>query len=156
MSIFVLTLTVISMFSKACEYGIRASTYIALQSLEGNRVSLKKIAAEINSPVAFTAKILQQLSKSNIVNSVQGAQGGFEIDRTNINTIKLSEIVYAIDGNNVYVGCGLGLKECNANKPCPVHDKFVQIREDLRHMLENTSLYEMTAGLEVGLTYLKR
>ncbi len=144
------------MFSKACEYGIRASTYIALQSLEGKRVSLKKIAEEINSPVAFTAKILQQLSKNNIVTSVQGAQGGFEIDRTNINTIKLSEIVYAIDGDNVYVGCGLGLKECNANKPCPVHDKFVQIRDDLRYMLENTSLFEMTAGLEVGLTYLRR
>lgn len=144
------------MFSKACEYGIRASTYIALQSLEENRVSLKEIAKEIDSPVAFTAKILQELAKNNIVNSVQGATGGFEIDKRNIEKIKLSEIVYAIDGDKVYVGCGLGLKKCNANKPCPVHDKFVQIRDDLRHMLENTNLYEMTAGLEVGLTYLKR
>lgn len=144
------------MFSKACEYGIRASTYIALQSLEEKRVSLKEIAKEIDSPVAFTAKILQQLAKNNIVNSVQGATGGFEIDKRNIEKIKLSEIVYAIDGDKVYVGCGLGLKKCNANKPCPVHDKFVQIRDDLRYMLENTSLYEMTAGLEVGLTYLKR
>jgi Rrf2 family protein len=144
------------MFSKACEYGIRASTYIALQSLEEKRVSLKEIAKEIDSPVAFTAKILQQLAKNNIVDSVKGATGGFEIDKRNIEKIKLSEIVYAIDGDKVYMGCGLGLKKCNANKPCPVHDKFVQIREDLRHMLENTSLYEMTTGLEVGLTYLKR
>jgi len=143
------------MFSKACEYGIRASTYIALQSLEGKRVSLKEIAKEINSPVAFTAKILQQLSKNNIVESVKGAQGGFEIDKTNINTIKLIDIVYAIDGDNVYVGCVLGLEECKAAKPCPVHDKFVQIRDDLKHMLDNTSLFEMTAGLGVGLTYLK-
>ncbi len=144
------------MFSKACEYGIRASTYIALRSLEGRRVSLKEIAEEIDSPVAFTAKILQQLSKNQIVDSVKGAAGGFEIQRSGIDRIKLSEIVYAIDGDNVYMGCGLGLKKCNANKPCPVHDKFVQIRNDLRYMLENTSLYEMTAGLEIGLTYLKR
>ncbi len=143
------------MFSKACEYGIRASTYIALQSLEGKRVSLKGIATEINSPVAFTAKILQQLSKNNIVESVKGARGGFEIDRTNIDAIKLSDIVQAIDGDKVYVGCALGLEECNAEKPCPVHDKYAQIRDNLRYMLENTSLYDMTAGLGSGLTYLK-
>lgn len=144
------------MFSKACEYGIRASTYIALQSLEGKRVSLKEISREIDSPVAFTAKILQQLSRNQIVESVKGAWGGFEIEKSNIDKIKLSQIVYAIDGDKVYVGCGLGLNKCNANKPCPVHDKFVAIRNDLKNMLDNTSLYEMTAGLEVGLTFLKR
>lgn len=144
------------MFSKACEYGIRSATYIASQSLEGRRVSLKEIAEEIDSPVAFTAKILQLLSKNNIVDSVKGAYGGFEINRTKIDTLKLSEIVNAIDGNKIYVGCGLGLKECNAAKPCPVHYKFVAIRNDLRKMLENTSLFEMTTGLEMGLTYLKR
>jgi Rrf2 family protein len=144
------------MFSKACEYGIRASTYIALNSLEGTRVSLKEIAEKIDSPVAFTAKVLQQLTKSNIIDSVKGAAGGFEIEKGNISKIKLNEIVYAIDGNTVYAGCGLGLKQCNANEPCPVHDKFVQIRSDLKNMLENTSLYDMTMGLEEGLTYLRR
>ncbi|TLP80192.1 RrF2 family transcriptional regulator [Maribacter sp. ACAM166] len=144
------------MFSKACEYGIRSATYIALNSLEGRRVSLKEIAKEIDSPVAFTAKILQLLSKNNIVDSVKGAYGGFDINRTKIDKLMLSEIVNAIDGDKIYVGCGLGLKECNADKPCPVHEKFVGIRNDLRKMLENTSLYEMATGLEMGLTYLKR
>ncbi|CAM4105321.1 RrF2 family transcriptional regulator [Zobellia nedashkovskayae] len=144
------------MFSKACEYGIRASTYIALKSLEGTRVSLKEIAEKIDSPVAFTAKVLQQLSKNHIVESVKGASGGFQISKVNMNEIKLAQIVFAIDGNNVYEGCGLGLKKCNANEPCPVHDKFVQIRSDLKTMLENTSLYDMTIGLEKGLTALRR
>ena len=144
------------MFSKACEYGIRASMYIALQSLEGKRVSLKEIAEEIDSPVAFTAKILQQLSRNKIVDSVKGSAGGFQIEKEQIKKIKLSEIVYAIDGNNIYVDCGLGLKKCNANKPCPVHDKFVAIRDNLKNMLESASLQEMTEGLEVGTTYLKR
>jgi len=144
------------MFSKACEYGIRSATYIASQSLEGRRVSLKEIAEKIDSPVAFTAKILQLLSKNNIIESAKGAYGGFEINRTKIDEIKLSEIVNAIDGDTIYVGCGLGLKECDATKPCPVHNKFVAIRNDLRKMLKNTSLFEMTAGLEIGLTYLKR
>jgi Rrf2 family protein len=144
------------MFSKTCEYGIKSSIYVALKSLEGRRVSLKEIAGEIDSPVAFTAKILQLLSKNGIIDSVKGAHGGFEISKARIDSIKLSEIVKAIDGDRLYSGCGLGLKECNALKPCPVHDKFVEIRNDLRLMLENTSLFELTAGLEVGLTYLKR
>tara|TARA_R110002051_G_scaffold48308_2_gene95370 strand:- start:123871 stop:124305 length:435 start_codon:yes stop_codon:yes gene_type:complete len=144
------------MFSKACEYGVRASTYIALKSLEGTRVSLKEIAEKIDSPVAFTAKVLQQLTKNNIIDSVKGATGGFEIEKENISQIKLSQIVFAIDGNKVYSGCGLGLKQCNSNEPCPVHDKFVQIRSDLKNMLEDTSLYDMTMGLEEGLTYLRR
>ncbi|MCB0372432.1 MAG: Rrf2 family transcriptional regulator [Muricauda sp.] len=144
------------MFSKACEYGIRAAVYIALQSLEGRRVSVNEIAEEIDSPIAFTAKILQQLSRNKVIHSVKGPTGGFEIERTDMDNLKLNMIVKAIDGDQIYVGCGLGLKECNEDKPCPLHDKFVAIRTDLRHMLESTSLYELATGLEVGLTYLKR
>lgn len=144
------------MFSKACEYGIRAAVYIALQSLEGRRVSVTEIAEEIDSPVAFTAKILQQLNRNNIVNSVKGPTGGFEIEREDMDSVKLNMIVKAIDGDQIYVGCGLGLKECNAMQPCPLHDKFVDIRTNLKKMLQNTSLYELAMGLEVGLTYLKR
>lgn len=144
------------MFSKACEYGIKATIYIALQSLEEQRVSLKDIAKEINSPEAFTAKILQQLSKRNIINSMKGPTGGFLIEKNKIDQIKLSEIVSAIDGDAIYRGCGLGLEECNASQPCPLHEKFVVIRTHLKEMLERTSLYELATGLSVGLTYLKR
>jgi|TARA_R110000868_G_scaffold104633_1_gene288453 Rrf2 family transcriptional regulator, iron-sulfur cluster assembly transcription factor len=144
------------MFSKACEYGIKASIYIALQSLDGNRVSLKGIAEEIDSPEAFTAKILQQLVKNNIIDSVKGAMGGFQMEKNQISKIKLSQIVYAIDGDKVYTGCALGLNRCNDKKPCPVHDNFITIRNDLKKMLETTSLLTMTTGLDVGLTYLKR
>ena len=144
------------MFSKACEYGIKAAIYVAVQSLEDKRVSLKDIAKEIDSPVAFTAKILQQLVRNHVMSSVMGPTGGFQIEKGKIDEIKLSQIVDAIDGDAIYKGCGLGLKECNAAKPCPVHDKFAKVRDELKNMLENTSLYELATGLEVGLTYLKR
>lgn len=143
------------MFSKACEYGIKASTYIALQSLKEKRVSLKEIAEEIDSPIAFTAKILHKLAKSNILESVKGPAGGFQIPREKIDSIKFADIVYAIDGDAIYRGCALGFKECNALKPCPLHEKFVGIRDNLQSMLQNTSLYEVATGLEVGLTFLK-
>ncbi len=144
------------MFSRACEYGIRATIYIAGESLEGRRVSLKAIASEIDSPEAFTAKVLQLLARNEIIESVKGPSGGFEISRKNMEKIKLSRIVSAIDGDSVYTRCGLGLKTCSEKHPCPVHFKFMDIRESLRTMLETTSIYELSLGLNEGVGFLKK
>ena len=143
------------MFSKACEYGIKASIFIAINSREGKRVSPKEIAREIDSPQAFTAKILQDLVRAKIINSVKGAYGGFEIEKEDIQNIKLSEIVNAIDGDSIYNGCGLGLHTCNENHPCPVHDKFIIVRSQLKHMLENTNLEQLALDIKSGVSFLK-
>lgn len=144
------------MFSKACEYGIKATVQIATQSLYGNRVGLKDIACEIDSPEAFTAKILQLLVKAGIIDSVKGPSGGFEVDKDRMRKTTLSQIVSAIDGDAIYKGCGLGLNECSAKRPCPVHYKFKVIRDDLKKMLESVTVYELSMKLKSGLTYLKR
>ena len=143
------------MFSKACEYGIKAAIYIAVNSTENKRVSPKEISEEINSPQAFTAKILQDLVRHNIISSVRGAYGGFEIDKTKIASTKLSQIVYAIDGDSIYNGCGLGLHTCDENHPCPVHDKFKVVREELREMLDHTTLEQLVIDIKSGVSFLK-
>lgn len=144
------------MFSKACQYGIKASVYIASQSQLGHRVSLKEIASNTDSPEAFTAKILHKLAKQDILTSLKGPTGGFEIPKGRAEKIKLSNIVAAIDGDSIYMGCALGFDSCDALKPCPMHNKFVDIRDSLRDMLENTSLFELANGLDVGMSFLKR
>lgn len=144
------------MFSKACEYGIRATLFIAQNSAANNRVSLKEISEKIDSPEAFTAKILQQLVKNDIVTSYKGPHGGFQIEEERLETIHLNKIVDALDGDSIYIGCGLGLKECNANEPCPLHDQFMTIRNDLKQMLESTNIGQLTEGLIEGVTCLKR
>lgn len=144
------------MFSKACEYGIRASIYISEQSQLDRKVGLKEVAEAIESPIAYTSKILQLLSRNKIINSDKGPTGGFSMDKDKLESIKLSAIVVAIDGDSIYVGCGLGLKKCNEKKPCPLHYQFIGIRNDLKNMLETTSLKTLAEGLEKGLTFLKR
>lgn len=145
------------MFSKACEYGIRATLHIAEQALNSDRkIGVKDIAKAIESPEAFTAKILQILTRNKIIHSVKGPSGGFYILKKDLAKIKLSAIVEAIDGDQIYRGCGLGLSQCNAAKPCPVHDKFKVIRDELAKMLTQTTLLELANGLESGLTFLKR
>ena len=118
-------------------------------------VSPKEIAAEINSPQAFTAKILQALVKHKVINSVKGAYGGFEIDKNNISNVKLAQIVNAIDGDSIYSRCGLGLETCDENHPCPVHDKFKGVRDELKHMLEDTNLEELALNITSGASFLK-
>lgn len=144
------------MFSKSCEYAIKATIYIAVQSNQDIRVGLKDIAREIASPEAFTAKILQQLSRNNIINSIKGPNGGFQIDKKEMSKVKLSQIVLAMDGDSVFKGCGLGFKECSGKMPCPVHEKFKIVRNELKKMLENTSILELSLGLTNGLTFLHR
>jgi len=144
------------MFSKACEYAIRSTIYIAERSNLDKRVSITDIAKAIDSPEAFTAKILQQLSKNQIIDSIKGPNGGFSIEKKNMRNLKLSQIVLAIDGDSIYKGCGLGFKECSEKQPCPVHNKFKIVRDELKYMLENTTILELSLGLKEGLTLLHR
>ncbi len=144
------------MFSKTCEYGIKATIYVASESLEGKRVSLKNIVEEIETPEAFTAKILQQLTKAKIITSNRGASGGFSIDSQNLEKIKLSQIVSTLDGNDIYTGCGLGLNKCDANNPCALHHKFISVRTELKQMLESTTLLSLIEDIKNGTSFLKR
>lgn len=144
------------MFSKACEYGLKAVLYIALQSQLGMRAGLKDIAQEIDSPEAFTAKILQQLVRNNIINSVKGPNGGFEIDVEKMNTIRLKDVVVAIDGDRLFKGCAMGLKDCSEQRPCPIHSKFVVVRTNLIRILDSTSLEELAEDINSGLSFLKK
>jgi Rrf2 family protein len=144
------------MFSKSCEYGIKAMIYLTSQSLEGRRIKVGEIAENTNSPLAFTAKLLGILSKSNLIHSQTGPNGGFFIEQEKIPQIKLSEIVFAIDGNSVYESCGLGLDYCDSENPCPLHSDFVKIRSELKTMLESTMVYDLAMKLKTGESVLIR
>ncbi|WP_417602242.1 RrF2 family transcriptional regulator [Owenweeksia hongkongensis] len=143
------------MFSKACEYGIKAMIYIAQKSGEAGKVSLKEIAAGTDSPVAFTAKILQTLSREGLLISTKGPTGGFILAESPSN-MNLAQIVSAIDGDSVFVGCGLGLETCDSERPCPVHHKFAIVRDELTLMLNCTTLQELALGLKNGASFLTR
>ena len=144
------------MFSKACEYGLKACIYIAVQSQLEKKASLAEVSDAIKSPAAYTSKILQLLAKNNIITSSKGPTGGFLMDSFQLENTMMSTIVKVIDGNEIYIGCGLGLIKCNELKPCPVHDQFKSVRDGLKTMVETTSIKALADDLEKGLTFLKR
>lgn len=122
--------------------------YIAYMSQKGKRVSLKAIAEEIDSPEAFTGKIMQQMSKNKIVKSTRGPSGGFEMDEKMRRSVTLKQLVEVIDGDDLYVRCGLGLKDCNDDHPCPVHHQYKHIKNDLIEMHSNITLEELAQTLD--------
>lgn len=143
------------MFSKTCEYAIRAMIFIAQRSKTGNRVGIKGIAKAIDAPEHFIAKILQDLSRKGLVQSLKGPTGGFFLEEES-SQCSLADIVTAIDGDKLFTGCGLGLRNCNEKKPCPIHNEFKKVREDIYNMLEAARIGEFSKQLEKNLTFLKR
>lgn len=130
------------LFSKSCEYALRATIYISATSQENRNVSVKEIATEIGSPISFTAKILQQLCKHHIVVSVKGNSGGFRIDTSKrISTIY--EVVEAIEGNDFFERCVIGLKNCSDKNPCPMHKHFKKQREELVKIFKQNTIQDL-------------
>lgn len=144
------------MFSKSCEYGIRASIYVAKHSLQNRKVSLKDVAKHTDSPPAFMAKILQILTRTEILSSMKGPTGGFFVPLENVDKVSLYSIVLAIDGDGIFENCTLGLRKCDGQKPCPMHFKFVKIREEMKTHLETTTLKTLAEQVSDGVTFLKR
>jgi Rrf2 family protein len=139
-----------ALFSKTCEYAIRGVFFIANKTAGGGRVSIKEIAAAIDSPEPFLAKILQDLSRRRIIQSTKGPNGGFYLNEDSLKR-PLVDIVEAVDGNGLFIGCGLGLKQCSEINPCPLHNEFKNIRNQIQHLLAKTSIGEFNGDLNLGI-----
>lgn|SRR5690606_23991565 len=140
------------MFSKTCEYGIRAMIFISQKSSEGLKAGVKEISHGIDSPEHFIAKILQILTKKGLLSSSKGPNGGFFIKKQS--TVTLADIVKAIDGDKLFVRCGLGLGYCSERHPCPIHHDFKLIRDHISQMLHTSELNNFNDLLKDKSTYL--
>lgn len=127
--------------SKSCEYAIKATVYVAYRSLENQKVGIAEIAEAIDSPVHFTGKILQELSRKRILGSVKGPNGGFFVEDSN--KLYLIDVVNAIDGNALFSSCVLGLKTCSSEKPCPMHYQVKPIRDQLEREFKKKTVHEL-------------
>jgi len=136
-------------FSKTCEYAIRAVFYIAQCSHEGKKVGIKEIAEKVKSPEPFLGKILQNLSKEGLIQSSKGPHGGFFITPEGLKK-PIADIVLAVDGEAIFIGCGMGLDYCSEKNPCPLHNDFKKVRNQLSIMLKKTTIGQFNLELIKG------
>ena len=143
------------MFSKTCEYAIRAMIFIAQKSMQQSKAGIKEISKKIGAPEYFIAKILQELCRNGLLQSSKGPTGGFYLDEDS-HQCSLYEIVKVIDGDKLFHGCALGLNACSEKKPCPLHHQFKIVRQDIYDMLKNAKVCELQEQIETKLAFLKQ
>lgn len=141
------------MLSNASKYSINAVIHLAIESSEAHKIGIKKIAKAIDAPSPFLAKQLQILARVGIVSSSKGQNGGFYLTKENKEQ-KLISIVECIDGLSRFNNCVLGLKECNKDKPCPIHKTIEPFRKTLYQYLTQNSIASMAEKVKEGKTFI--
>jgi len=129
------------MLSKSCEYGLRASLYLASLEQEGY-VSIGTISEELDISFPFLTKIFQKLNNAGLLDSRRGPNGGVALTLP-AEEITLYEIVVAIDGDDLFEECVLGLPGCGEAEPCPLHEQWADERDRVENMFQNTTLAEL-------------
>lgn len=142
------------MLSKSCEYALRAVIFLSSRSIDESMVSADELANDIQAPKPFISKILQQLSKNDIISSKKGPNGGFYMTKKN-KMSRMSEIIIAIDGRKLYDNCVLGLKKCSDVRPCPLHNDYKCIKQDIIKMIDKYKIEELEEKMLVENSFLK-
>ena len=128
-------------FSKKCELGLQAVLFLSVK--DDNKIfKASEVSKELKVPKEFVSKVLQILTESGIVGSKKGKNGGFYLAKSP-SSIKLIDIVEAIDGLEIFNNCVLGFPGCSNENPCPVHDKWGKLRDEAYKMLSSETLEQL-------------
>lgn len=128
----------IKLYSKGCEYAIRALMHI--EDGEGSqRFQAKDVCEKAKIPEAFTRKVFQALVQGGFLKALRGPGGGYVLTKKP-EDITLLEIINAVDGITNYNNCVMGLEECNLENPCPLHDLWATTKAQLVERLESKTL----------------
>lgn len=141
------------MLSLSCKTAVKAVIYLSGKSGEGEKANIREISAKINASEHTVGKILQQLSRRKIINSLKGPSGGFYLSEDQQEQ-PIINIVKAIEGDAVFTECGLGLGSCSAARPCPIHDRYKEARELMENIFRDSKVRSLCNSVTDGLAYL--
>lgn len=127
--------------TRAGEYAVRCVLYLSIKE-KGIVVSRKEIAQAMDIPNQFLGKIAQQLSRSGIIEIIQGPKGGF---RLLISPEKLSllNVVEAVTGEIFLNDCILRPDSCGRSYTCAVHFVWQKARDQLRETLRKATFAKL-------------
>ncbi|KAA2223829.1 RrF2 family transcriptional regulator [Chryseobacterium sediminis] len=116
-------------FSYTCQYAIKACIVLAS---ERKKIGIIDISEQIGTPTHFTSKILQQLTKKQLISSGRGKGGGFYLNDEQFEKLTIQDIYESLEKKGVLSSCLLGLKVCSSENPCPIHDMAVVVKEKVK------------------------
>jgi len=137
------------MFYKETEYALRSLVYIQLQNLKQRTPGFAEIAEETDTPPYYMAKILQRMVRQGLIKSHKGKKGGFYFGSDKPD-LQLKEVISTIEGNHLFTGCVLGFHQCSDNNQCPLHEKFVPIRDSINRLVNEESVQSLAKKIYKG------
>lgn len=122
------------------QYAIRILSFMAIQKSE--TISAKYLIDNLKISDKYLRGLMTKLTKSGLVESIQGRDGGYKISKP-LNKLFLVEIIEAVEEIDKYIGCVLGFEECTNENPCAVHFKWKDINRDTKTFLSTTTLNDI-------------
>lgn len=141
------------MLTKSTEHALRALVYIKIQNNENKRPGVATVAKEINAPAAFLAKIMQTLTKHNLLDSARGRGGGFFFNNNQTN-ISLYDVIHVMEGDESFNKCGFGFKNCTDESPCPLHDQNLKTRNEFYKYSKSETIKSLSEKIIEGKAVL--
>lgn len=126
-------------------YALQAMMMLARRYNQG-ATKIRDIAYEEGLPEKFLELILLELKNARMVDSVRGANGGYQLRREPAE-IYLSDIIRLIDGPLAPFGDAEQLREL-IDRDLPhraLYQVFLDVRDAAARILENTSLADLLA-----------
>jgi Rrf2 family iron-sulfur cluster assembly transcriptional regulator len=141
------------LFQHASELAIRATLFLAQQP-PGKLSPVHEIAVHAGASQPYLAKILQRLTSAGLVRAFRGPGRGMELGRAP-EEITLGSVVRALEGLPVPEGCILGETLCSEQNPCPLHERWVSLRNEIQRLLDETTVASLArrpceANLGIG------
>ncbi len=133
------------MFKKETEYALRGLVYIKVQNQKKHKPGISEISTEIETPPHFMAKILQRLVRMGFIQSIKGKNGGYSFN-TDKADLTLKEVIVSIEGDELFEGCGFGLKHCDEQSPCPLHFSYAPVRNALNQLVSIETIQSLAGN----------
>src|SRR5690554_2095526 len=127
------------MISQTAEYALRA--VVCLATTPGTPMTTQEIAKITKVPQGYLAKVLQALSRGEIVQSQRGLHGGFILTESP-EKISVLDVINVVDPLKHITSCPLKLK-AHGTVLCPLHQRL----ENAISMIESTFAESTIADL---------
>lgn len=134
--------------SRTCQYAIQALVFIASRP-DSPPVLARAVAAHLNVPAPYLAKIMQRLSRARLVESFRGPLGGFRL-REGARKTTLMAVAALMEPQGAFETCLLGLKACEDGNPCPMHHDWKPIKQGVLALLTRKTIGQLEAAVRTG------
>jgi len=127
--------------SNTSQYAIRILSYMAnLQNDE--LVNAMQLAKILNISYKFLTKIMTELVKAGLVESIRGREGGYILTQQAFNK-KIDDILELFNDSIKDEQCILGIGFCDGSNKCALHDQWVEPKNLMQKMFRESSLKDI-------------